>query len=355
MSAVRSPVRHAVQVALCVLLAVGCFGIALAPAFAPAAEAASSAPANNRALFRPKNQTMPLLQPVGTMTEVEGNLGFNTAFKYFNDAWPWLLGTAAGIAVLHALIGGIAMMMSGGDSGKREEGKNRLMWALAGLLMIGFSGFILRTINPLFFTGLPTVSPLADILGIETAHAASKIPSVTNCSPLQPGCGGGTPSTLIGTSASVFDLSALITLLLKIAAGLSVAAIVWAGMRMLISFGDDSKIAQGKWGIMWSLIGLSIAIISQQVVSFVATQSYTQGGGDLPLQIIAASVTILRNILNPLFLVLAVVAGIRMVYAQGKSDEFNKGRTMITWMIVGAIVINLAHALVKVVADYFGL
>ena len=42
-------------------------------------------------------------------------------------------------------------MLSGSDAGARGAGKERLMWALAGLLMIGLSGMILEILNPLFF------------------------------------------------------------------------------------------------------------------------------------------------------------------------------------------------------------
>lgn len=78
--------------------------------------------------------------------------GFQIFFDYFNNAWPWVLGCAAGIAVGYSLYGGILVMLSGADSGKRSEGKDKIMWAIAGLLMIGLAGLFLETINPLFFS-----------------------------------------------------------------------------------------------------------------------------------------------------------------------------------------------------------
>lgn len=72
-------------------------------------------------------------------------------FVYFRSAWPWVLGSASGIAVLQALYGGILIMLSGSDSGKRGEGKEKILWAIAGLLMIGFSGLILSILNPTFY------------------------------------------------------------------------------------------------------------------------------------------------------------------------------------------------------------
>lgn len=98
------------------------------------------------------NRPLRLLQPLDDATAaLQPQPGIQIFFDYFNLSWPWLLGTAAGFAVLQALCGGIQMTMSGGDATKRGAGRERLLWAIAGLLMIVFAGMILRTLNPLFY------------------------------------------------------------------------------------------------------------------------------------------------------------------------------------------------------------
>ncbi len=93
-----------------------------------------------------------LLQPLDdTTTSLPPSAGILIFFVYFDIAWPWILGIAAGVGVLQALVGGVQIMLSGSDSGMRESGKGKIMWALAGLLMVGLAGFILRSINPLFY------------------------------------------------------------------------------------------------------------------------------------------------------------------------------------------------------------
>lgn len=93
-----------------------------------------------------------LLQPLDdSTTELASSPGIQIFFDYFNLAWPWLVGSAAGIAVLWSLVGGIQVILSGGDAGKRQAGIDRILWALAGLVILGVSGLILRTINPLFY------------------------------------------------------------------------------------------------------------------------------------------------------------------------------------------------------------
>lgn len=93
-----------------------------------------------------------LLQPLDDSTDrLQPEPGIDIFFTYFNISWPLIVGSAAGVGVLQALYGGIQIMLSGSDTGRLEEGKSRLLWALAGLLMIGLSGMILETLNPIFF------------------------------------------------------------------------------------------------------------------------------------------------------------------------------------------------------------
>ncbi len=92
-----------------------------------------------------------LLQPLDDSTKkLDAKPGIQIFFDYFNLSWPWVLGVCAGLAVLQAMIGGMQMMMSVG--GSHELGKERMTWAIAGLLIIALSGMILTTINPLFYS-----------------------------------------------------------------------------------------------------------------------------------------------------------------------------------------------------------
>jgi hypothetical protein len=117
------------------------------------AQAQQNPPSSQPLVIPPAD--LPLLQPLDDRTNSLSTQNANDALEafinYFNLSWPWVIGTAAGIAVLQALVGGIQIMLSGGDGGAREEGKNRMTWALAGLLMIGLSGMILEILNPIYF------------------------------------------------------------------------------------------------------------------------------------------------------------------------------------------------------------
>ncbi len=90
-----------------------------------------------------------LMQPLDDETkELEvSSTPLETFFEYFNMSWPWLLGVASGIAVLQAVWGGVLIMTSWDTDG----GKEKIQWALGGMVMIALAGFILRFLNPIFF------------------------------------------------------------------------------------------------------------------------------------------------------------------------------------------------------------
>lgn len=90
-----------------------------------------------------------LLQPLDDETK---NLPVSSAplevfFAYFNMSWPWLLGVASGVAVLQAVWGGVLMM----TSIDKDGGKEKIQWALGGMVMIALAGFLLRFLNPIFY------------------------------------------------------------------------------------------------------------------------------------------------------------------------------------------------------------
>ena len=98
-------------------------------------------------------QGIRLFEPiVGGCPALTATPGLGTFFTYFNQLWPWLIGTSAGIALLMALVGGLQVILSGG-SVEASGGLDRLKNAFLGLLMLAFAGLILTTLNPSFFKG----------------------------------------------------------------------------------------------------------------------------------------------------------------------------------------------------------
>lgn len=143
-------------------------------------------------------------------------------------------------------------------------------------------------------------------------------------------------------------------LLLRIVAGLSVLFIVWGGILMLISMGEESKTAQAKWAIIYSLVGLFGAILSQAFVGTVAQTPLTIAAGEKgEVIVIKAAVAFLVKAVNVVFLSVIIFAGIRMLLGQGQPEEFGRAKKMIAWTIAGAVIVNVARTLVRAILTLF--
>lgn len=92
-----------------------------------------------------------LLAPLGSATNIAVVPGLGTFLDYFNSAGTWIWMVAMGICVLWVLLGGFMVMLSGAESGLRGKGIGHIRWAITGLAILVFAGFILRTLNSLFF------------------------------------------------------------------------------------------------------------------------------------------------------------------------------------------------------------
>lgn len=188
---------------------------------------------------------------------------------------------------------------------------------------------------------------VAALLGAAVPAYADLLPSVNGACTGLFGCGAGGANIPF---QFVFNLAGL---LLQIAAGLAVLFIVFAGFQMVTNMGDEGKVSQFKNGVLNAMIGLTVALLSEFFVSVISNPNVSFAGV-LPVALIGAAISILKTVLNAFFLIIIVIAGLRMVYAQGKADEYNKGKTMLFWATIGAVVVNLASALAAAVSTFFG-
>jgi hypothetical protein len=144
-------------------------------------------------------------------------------------------------------------------------------------------------------------------------------------------------------------------LLLHIAGAGGVLMVVWAGYMMLFSGGDETKFGKGKTAIFMTLAGLLIAIASQSAVQLVISEpaiiELTEAPDELVL--FARAVDILVILFDIFFVLVIVYAGLSIVYGLGKEDADKKGKNMISWAVVGAIVVNLARVLVDIAIGLF--
>lgn len=90
--------------------------------------------------------------PGGPTFIPSGGIGLQTFYYYVNNGvWQWAFKVGVAIAVLNGTVGGFQIVVSNGDSGKIDAGKNRFLQSAIGLMMLLLSGVILAFINPIGF------------------------------------------------------------------------------------------------------------------------------------------------------------------------------------------------------------
>lgn len=77
--------------------------------------------------------------------------GADLLYTYVGNIYRWAAGLIGIVTVLYMIVGGIEIATAGGDSGKIDSAKERIIQSIAGLVLLFLSGLILYTINPNFF------------------------------------------------------------------------------------------------------------------------------------------------------------------------------------------------------------
>lgn len=174
------------------------------------------------------------------------------------------------------------------------------------------------------------------------------IPTVTHAAALPPILCGAFPgcSQPLGNVIGLVAIPAAIKWLLNSIAALALVFVIIGGTRYLISLGREEEQTKGFKTILWSFVGLLVALTSHRIVSMITTQGYVWGG-DPVLDFFQTVVGIITALLNISFLLVIIYGGLRMVHARGRDDEVTKGRSAIIYAIVGAIIINLAPIIVR--------
>lgn len=169
-------------------------------------------------------------------------------------------------------------------------------------------------------------------------------PPPVPCPGSLPSCGGA--GNVLATNVA----PAIARMVVQFAVGISIIGVLYAGLQMIMNNGGDTS--KARMAVLYSLGGLALALMSQNIYSFIATQNFGDANNAV-LNILQAIASLIILVANPMFILAMVVAGTRMVIDRGKEEEFNKAKTTILWAAAGAIVINIAYALTKGVLDIF--
>lgn len=180
---------------------------------------------------------------------------------------------------------------------------------------------------------------------VQTVFAAD--PPYVPCAQLGlPSCGGA--NNVLADNLAPF----IARILVHSAVGLALIMVLFSGLRLVLNNGDEGKVATARMGVFYSMAGLALALMSQNIYMFVASQDFGDANNAL-FDVMANVAWLIVIVFNPLFFLMIIFAGIRLVLDRGKEEEFGKAKTGLLWACVGAIVINCAYGLIKGVISVF--
>jgi hypothetical protein len=162
------------------------------------------------------------------------------------------------------------------------------------------------------------------------------------------------PCTLLPngcTATNMFPamLGIIATILANTIAGACVLAVVWGGVNMGISTGDDSRISKGRDSIIYGMIGLVLSLLSQSLVYFVIGAATSVRGDNIIISGINFAIDTLVYFFNIAIFVVIFYGGITYIISRGNADQANKGTKMVTWALIGGLAVNAARLVAEFV------
>jgi hypothetical protein len=174
-----------------------------------------------------------------------GTVEYGSFNEYFTDLINFAVVIAVLVSVLVVVYAGIMYAQSQGEASKVAHAKELIAGALTGLILL----FLVRLIVPTLNIGGQS------FFGIDSAFA-----QVTNQLDLG-------KTKLPGLTLDDF-FGKVINLLEGIVAFAAFSGIVYSGYMIITAGGDTGKAAKGRSNLLWSVLGLIVALLAYTITSF---------------------------------------------------------------------------------------
>jgi hypothetical protein len=149
-------------------------------------------------------------------------------------------------------------------------------------------------------------------------------------------------------------VTAAVSFMLQLAAALSLTYIIIGAVRLSVSVGDTQKIATGRRTVIFSVVGLVIAVSGLLITSFVqaqAARAATETGNPFfgPNGIITILIEQLNFAIGVASVIAIIVGAIRYITSAGVPASAQQGRNTVIYALVGIVVALAGQLLVTLV------
>jgi thiamine transporter ThiT len=142
----------------------------------------------------------------------------------------------------------------------------------------------------------------------------------------------------------------------SLSAAFATLFVILGALYLVLNLGDEQRAETGKKTILWSLIGLSLALFAREfVLMYLAGEQYAdQGAPNQILQIVYAFIRILKTFINVALLIAIIVNALRMIFSGGADEQFTKAKTGFFYAFLGAVALNVYKPLITAVCGAIG-
>ncbi len=238
------------------------------------------------------------------------------------------------VAIAMIVYAGLRMIIAQGKEDELSKQRHNIMWAIAGLAIVGLSGEMVR---------------------IFSVSCDVKIPG----QPCTPGGFLNDPNAIL-RSAVLFNQRTqfIITFIKYFIGSVAVLFIVRNGIRMIALGSQEDKMALDKKNLMYSILGLFLIIIADTAINNVfykvdVSRYPTVGGltpGIDPARAVSELVGITNfivSIVSPVAILMLVIGAVMYITAAGHEDKQAKAKRVIVATIVGILIMYGAFAIVS--------
>ncbi len=199
--------------------------------------------------FNPSSESSFLNSGVTAASEVQNHWLFTTAIP---DWIQYLLALAAGVAVLSIVLAGLMFIWHPEQNDYKKRAYQTIFWSLAGLVIASLAYTIIELINrfPTFGTNPGTNVEITTSGGV---------------------------SNLVQGELLTQILPKAIKIILQLIGTFSFGMLLYAGILMIIRDGDDAKVKKAKTILIYSFVGVIVALFAYLVVDAVLLLNFERG------------------------------------------------------------------------------
>jgi hypothetical protein len=242
------------------------------------------------------------------------------------------------IAILFIVYAGVKMVVGYGNEEVYTKQRNTILYSIIGLAIVGLSG------------------EMANILSVSCPEFTDPTMQKLSCTQ------GGflrNPNEIVRTSVLFNQTTKLVITFVKYFIGaVTVLMIVRNGMRLVSMGSDDTKVAQDKKNLFYSILGLILIIVSDSIINNVFYKidltQYPSTSGAQPgvdavqgVKEIVGVTNFIVSIVGPLAVLVLVAGGIMYMTAGGDDAKSGKAKKMIFSALIGIVIIYGAFAIVS--------